>query len=208
VTGAPVDRPVVVVQDRQRLFREALTVSLRRHLEGIEVAEGVPDAAALLALSRRVRLAHAVVEVGAVPWDVPALVEALRRENPGIAVVGLAAARPSPALDLSVLPRTSSPVRVADLVQPGPERVLPFMLSAATGGGQKPLTDQQLKVLSLFSLGLTAAQVASRLGLSERGVAKSKQAAFAKLGVQTQAEALSAALSAGLLGPPRREAVS
>ncbi len=206
MTGVAGDRPLLVVQDRQRLFREALTVSLRHYLDRVEVADGVPDAAALLELARRAPLAHAVVEVGSVPWDVEALVEALARECPGVGVVGLSSGpRPPAGLDLTVLPRSGSPERLADLVQPGPERVPPFMLSAATGGGQRPLTDQQLRVLSLLGLGLTAAQVASRLGLSERGVAKSKQAVFAKLGVQTQAEALSAALSSGLLGTPRRE---
>ncbi|MHB1582434.1 MAG: helix-turn-helix transcriptional regulator [Acidimicrobiales bacterium] len=201
-------RPAVVVQDRQRLFREALTVSLRHYLDDVEVVDGVPDASALLELARRIPLTHVVLEVSAVPWDLLSLVEALRRERPGLVAVGLSAAtRPPAGLALAVLPRTTSPVRLADTLQPGPERVLPFMLSAASGASRL-LTEQQLKVLSLLSLGLTAAQVAARLGLSERGVAKSKQAAFAKLGVQTQAEALSAALSTGLLGPPRSEGVS
>jgi DNA-binding CsgD family transcriptional regulator len=56
-------------------------------------------------------------------------------------------------------------------------------------------------VLALLSLGLTAPEVAARLGLSERGVAKSKAAVFAKLGVQSQAQAVAAALAQGLLGP-------
>lgn len=200
---------VLVVQDRQRLFREAMTVSLRRYLDDIEVVDGVADGPALLELADRLPLTVAVVEVGNVPWDPGALMADLRRRRPGLSVVGLSApARAPSGLDLTVLPRTTSPVRLADLVEPGPERSLPFMLSAAAGVGPKPLTDQQLKVLSLLSLGLTAPQVAARLGLSERGVAKSKQAVFAKLGVQTQAEALSAALATGLLGPPPRQEAS
>ena len=56
-------------------------------------------------------------------------------------------------------------------------------------------------MLALLSLGLTAAEVAARLGLSERGVAKSKTAIYAKLGAQSQAQAVASALAAGLLGP-------
>jgi DNA-binding CsgD family transcriptional regulator len=43
--------------------------------------------------------------------------------------------------------------------------------------------------------------VAARLGLSERAVAKSKTAIYAKLGAQSQAQAVASALAAGLLGP-------
>ncbi len=67
--------------------------------------------------------------------------------------------------------------------------------------GSGPLTDQQLRVLALLSLGLTASTVAARLGLSERGVAKSKMAIFTKLGAQSQAQAVATALANGLLGP-------
>ena len=57
-------------------------------------------------------------------------------------------------------------------------------------------------MLALLSLGLTAPEVAARLGLSERGVAKSKAAIYARLGAQSQAQAVASALAAGLLGAP------
>lgn len=199
-------RPLLAVQDRERLFREALCACLAHYLSNVEVVD-VAGPAPLLDLARREPLTYAVLEVGAVPWDVAELVSAVRSRRPVVQLIGLGSSTRVPArLGVTVVARTVSPARLADLVAPGSDRPLPFMLTASAGGGKRILTEQQLKVLSLLSLGLTASQVARRLGLSERGVAKSKQAAFAKLGTQSQAEALSAALAAGLLGPSRKEA--
>lgn len=199
--------PLLVVQDRERLFREALCACLRHYLPEVEVVDGAAGATDLLELAQRMPLGHAVLEVGLVPWDIAELLSAIRSLRPGIQLVGLGAStRAVAGLGVTVIPRTAPPARIADLVKPGSDRPLPFMLTASAGSGRRTLTDQQLKVLSLLSLGLTGPQVAKRLGLSVRGVAKSKQAVFAKLGTQTQAEALSAALAAGLLGPSRREA--
>jgi DNA-binding NarL/FixJ family response regulator len=197
--------PVLVVQERRRLYREAMTAFLRRQLGRTEVMPGVPDADGLLALAEEVRLGHAVIEADGVPWDVAALAASLRARHGDICLIGLTtSARPVPLEGVTVLPRGATPDQVVQLVEPHTDRATPFVLSVASSNGSGPLTEQQLRVLALLSLGLTVAGVAARLGLSERGVAKSKAAIFAKLGVQSQAQAVAAALANGLLGPSTR----
>jgi DNA-binding NarL/FixJ family response regulator len=193
---------VLVVQERFRFFREATTVCLRRELRDFEVTDGVRDDAELLDLAVHRPVDHAVIEADGVPWDVPALVATLRGHCPGIKLIGLFRAVRATACDgLALLPRTAAPEQVLQMVQPGSDRAAPFLLTATTSSDRGPLTVQQLKVLSLLSLGLTAAEVAARLSLSERGVAKTKTAIYAKLGAQSQAQAVANALAAGLLGP-------
>jgi DNA-binding NarL/FixJ family response regulator len=194
---------VLVVQERRRFYRESMTAFLRRQLRRTELMDGVADADGLLAAAEEGPLDHAVIEADGVPWDVSALATSLRERHRNIRLIGLTAStRPAREMDgLTLLPRRATPDQVAKLVEPDLDRDTPFVLSVATGNGNGPLTDQQLRVLALLSLGLTASAVASRLGLSERGVAKSKMAIFTKLGAQSQAQAVATALASGLLGP-------
>jgi DNA-binding NarL/FixJ family response regulator len=191
-----------VVQERRRFYRESMTAFLRGQLRTTQVIDGVADAAGLLALPADGPMGHAVIEADGVPWDVAALATSLHDSHKGIKVIGLtAASRPAPLEGVSLLPRSTTPDQVAQLVEPGAARATPFVLSIASSSSNGPLTDQQLRVLALLSLGLTASAVAVRLGLSERGVAKSKTAIFTKLGVQSQAQAVATAVANGLLGP-------
>jgi DNA-binding CsgD family transcriptional regulator len=193
---------VLVVQERRRFYRECITASLRRQLRRTNVAEGVPDAAGLLALSTCGPVTHAVVEADGVPWDVPTMAGTIRAQHPGVHLIGLSSSARPAALDgLVLLPHGATPEQVAELVEGGSERTTPFVLSTAETNGNGPLTSQQLRVLALLSLGLTVAGAAARLGLSERAVAKSKQVIFSKLGAQSQAQAVATAVSIGLLGP-------
>jgi DNA-binding NarL/FixJ family response regulator len=194
--------PVLVVQERRRLYREALTAYLRRQLATTEVLPGVADADELLAVASGSPVAHAVIEADPVPWDVPALAASLRAARPDIKVIALAVSgRHGWAEGVTLLPRGATPDQVVQLVEPHTARDPPFVLSLPAVNGTGPLTEQQLRVLALLSLGLTVAGVAARLGLSERAVSKSKTAIFAKLGVQSQAQAVATALANGLLGP-------
>jgi DNA-binding NarL/FixJ family response regulator len=193
---------LLAVQERRRFYREAMTACLRDELGTHQVAGPAADAGELLALAGAYELTHVVVEADLVPWDVASLATALKTVRPALTVIGLAAApRRSGWPGVTVVARSASPAQLAQLVQPGADREPPFILSAGEAHGNGVLTAQQLKVLALLSLGLTASEVASRLGLSERGVAKSKAAIFSKLGVQSQAQAVAAALAGGLLGP-------
>lgn len=192
---------MLVVQERFRFYRQAMAACLREQLDGTEVIAAA-DAAELIEVAEGHAVDHAVIEADGVPWDVPAVVAAVRGRRPDVKLIGLfTSARPAACAGVTLLPRTAPPEQIAQLVRPGAERQAPFLLTATTNSEGGPLTAQQLKVLCLLSLGLTTAEVASRLGLSERGVAKSKTAVYAKLGAQSQAQAVATALAAGLLGP-------
>lgn len=173
---------MLVVQERLRFYRESMTACLRQQLDGIEVRTGVPDATSLMEVAELQAVDHGVIEADGVPWDVPALVATLRDRRPSMKLIGLFKTRPAPCDGLTLLPRTAAPEQVSQLVQPGSYCAVPFLLMATASSERGPLTVQQLKVLALLSLGLTAPEVAARLGLSERGVAKSKAAIYAKLG--------------------------
>jgi DNA-binding CsgD family transcriptional regulator len=193
---------VLVVQERLRFYRESMTACLRRQLDGIEVGPGASSAAELVEMAGSNPLTHGVIEADAVPWDVPALVATLHRHHPGLQLIGLfTSTRPVSCDGVVLVPRNAAPEQIAQLIQPGSDRPAPFVLTATANSDRGPLTAQQLRVLALLSLGFNGADVATRLGLSERGVTKSKTAIFAKLGAQSQAQAVANALAAGLLGP-------
>jgi len=63
--------PLLVVQERRRLYRESMTACLKRQLGAFDVIEGVADAAGLLRLAESRQLDHAVIEVDGVPWTWP-----------------------------------------------------------------------------------------------------------------------------------------
>lgn len=195
--------PLLVVQERRRLYRESMTACLKRQLDAFDVIEGVADAAGLLRLAESRHLDHAVIEVDGVPWDVARLVRSLRCHNSSVRVIGLATSvRSSAATEgVRMLSRFAGPDQVADLVAPGHASEAPFVLTSSPAGASSPLSGQQLRVLALLSLGMTVADVAARLSLSERAVAKAKVAIFSRLGVQSQAHAVASALAAGWLGP-------
>ena len=149
-------RPVLVVQERRRFYRESMTAFLRRQLGTTEVGAGVADADRLLAVAERGRLDHAVIEADGVPWDVGALAASLRDRHQDIHLIGLTTSgRPARYEGIAVVPRNATPDQVVKLVEPDADRATPFVLSVATGNGSGPLTDQQLRVLALLSLGLT-----------------------------------------------------
>lgn len=72
------------------------------------------------------------------------------------------------------------------------------LVPGAPGGRRRRgLTPREREVLTLAAAGLTANQVASRLGISVKTVEQRKGRAFAKLGVTNQAAAIRVALSSG-----------
>jgi two-component system response regulator DesR len=200
--------PLLVVQERRRLYRESMTACLKRQLGAFDVIEGVADAAGLLRLAESRQLDHAVIEVDGVPWDVAVLAGSLRRHNPLVQVIGLAASVRSSVIEgVRTLPRVAGPDQVAELVAPGHVSEAPFVLTSSPSSASSPLSGQQLRVLALLSLGMTVAEVAARLSLSEGAVTKAKVAIFSKLGVQSQAHAVASALAAGWLGPAAASSV-
>jgi DNA-binding CsgD family transcriptional regulator len=62
------------------------------------------------------------------------------------------------------------------------------------------LTEQQRRILALAARGLTAQQMATRLGVSPKTIEQHKSRIFRKLGVPNQAAAVRAALVMGVSG--------
>jgi DNA-binding NarL/FixJ family response regulator len=68
--------------------------------------------------------------------------------------------------------------------------------------GPLPLSEDESRVLSCIAEGHTVREIAVELGISARAVEAHKQRAYAKLGVQNQAHAVSAALRGHQLPAP------
>jgi DNA-binding NarL/FixJ family response regulator len=64
---------------------------------------------------------------------------------------------------------------------------------------QTTLTDREREILTVAAEGLTARQIASRLGVRERTVTTHLSRIYAKLGVETRAAAVRLATEAGLV---------
>jgi DNA-binding CsgD family transcriptional regulator len=179
-----------------------MAVALPPQLRGITRVVTAADGAEVLRVLGAGPVVLAVIEADGVPWSVPEVVGALRAQPSSAVVVGLSrSGRSAGADDLRVLRRQVAPTLLAEVLQPGYDREPPLLLSVTATDRAGSLTPHQRQVLALLSLGFTAAQIAARLGVSERRISKTKGALFVKLGVQTQAAAVAAALSAGLLGP-------
>ena len=165
---------------------------------------GVSEPDDVLAAARSEGLTHVVLEGDALHLHVDEFLTKLYGIDPSIGVIALGPLGRVSGGTSRALPRTASPDQIAELVQPGLKVAPSFVLSAVERSGDYLLTPQQLRVLALLSLGMTVSEIALRLGLSQRSVAKSKATIFAKLGVQSQAQAVAAAMGVGLLGPLER----
>jgi DNA-binding NarL/FixJ family response regulator len=69
----------------------------------------------------------------------------------------------------------------------------------ASSGAQAIITPRELEILEYVSLGLTVKQVATRLGLSPRTVEAHIAKLYRKLGVRNRVQAISRAVSLGLI---------
>jgi DNA-binding NarL/FixJ family response regulator len=202
----------VAIQDRQRLYREGMALVLANEPD-FEVVITAGSAAELVAASAEHDFDLVVLEFDVDDWDAGRLVAALRRQQPGVAVVGLL---PGNSTELpprafqagvrSVFPRNagvraflqtvrsrpaSSPVSVAA------ERVVNL-------DERRPLlSHREIQVLGEIGAGSTTRLVAQAMGISPKTVENHKQRIFAKLGVQNQAHAVAVALRQGLLQPIR-----
>lgn len=65
--------------------------------------------------------------------------------------------------------------------------------------GPMPLTPRELQVLRLLAGGNTSRHMAEALGVSQRTIENHKQRVFRRLGVQSQSQAVAAAIRLGLL---------
>lgn len=121
-------------------------------------------------------------------------------EQAGVRVVGTRrAARGDARLStmIATVERSCGPDELAAalLAAPG-ARSAP---STRRRGSPGALTSRELQVLALIGTGCTSPEIGRRLGISAKTVEGRRQAIFAKLGVQSQAHAVSLALRSGLL---------
>ena len=79
--------------------------------------------------------------------------------------------------------------------------------SLHAGPGQGPmLTDREQEVLRALAGGSSSREIAERLGISPKTVDNHKASIYAKLGVQSQAQAVATAVRGGLIQADRRGA--
>lgn len=206
----------IVVQQRQRLFREGIGQLLSAELD-LEVVAIVATDAELVEACLEHGPAVVLMEANVSDWDVLRLLASLRRIVPGVAVIGLSA---WPATISEQAKSRRAGMRCLLSRDGGIAGILTAVRSPAgsgTGGLSAPtprpasspgpsgavLTVRELEVLSLVAAGLTSAGVAGRLHISHKTVENHKQRLFVKLEVQNQAHAVSVAMRTGLLRPDR-----
>lgn len=104
--------------------------------------------------------------------------------------------------DVEVVRMEGLTARVREVTQSG-TKDLPQSPSSAVTGESAPfgLSERELEVLHLVSLGLTNQQIAERLYLSPRTVHHHVSHILNKMGAQSRVEAIRLAIDQGLVGP-------
>jgi DNA-binding NarL/FixJ family response regulator len=198
----------LVVQDRQRLFREGLAMVLSSESD-LVVTATVATAQELAAVITEHDADIVILELDTPDWDAYQLAGALRRRNPRLTLVGISNSVEDRSLQayqagFRCLLARSAGVRI--LLQT--LRNLPVQPPAVTSRRVVPidsrrpvLTPRELEVLRAIGSGATTRKVGHIMGISPKTVENHKQRIFGKLGVQNQAHAVSIALRRGLLTP-------
>jgi len=206
----------VVVQHRQRLFRDGISQLLGAEA-GVEVVATATTDADLLQACRERCPGVAVIEADVSDWDAPRLVASVRRAVPHLAVIGLTASPPTPQEEgrarragmTALVSRTAGVTGIVAALraatEPSARSRMPSIGRSASPSLSPPavLTGRELEILSLVGAGLTSVAVSHRLQISHKTVENHKQRIFAKLGVQNQAHAVSVAMRTGLMRPDR-----
>jgi DNA-binding NarL/FixJ family response regulator len=198
----------VVLQERQRLLREGLSLFLEAQPD-IEVVACVATADALMGVCATEAFDTVVLEIDVDEWDACKYIGLLRRARRRTRLIGTST-RPNRALAWraatagmqTVVPRTAGILPLVDAVRARSGDAVPFEDAAPrrpTSSG--PLTARELDVLSAVASGSTARETSVRLGISPKTVENHKRRIFAKLDVQNQAHAVSVAMRGGILPP-------
>jgi DNA-binding NarL/FixJ family response regulator len=197
----------VVVQHRQRFFRDGLAAVLGREPDIVVVAT-VGDNRELLACCRRDRPDAVVFELDAAEWDPLALVGQLRRVLRSVRIVATfaradrtAAMRAVQAGVWAVVPRDRGVAGLLEALRSSERAASVTSLPPAGERGQAAvrLTPREREVLRLIAAGCTGREIAEILGISPKTVENHKQRLFGRLGVQNQAHAIAVAVRAGIL---------
>lgn len=199
----------VAVQDRQRLFRDGLAIALSAEPD-VEVVASAATGTELVAAATDADLDVVVLEVDTADWDVCRLVVALRQRNSRLTVVGTSAGdsdrppmRAYQAGMRIVFPRSAGIRTLLQTIRSVPAHApAPAPRKVVQLAHRRPLlTSREVELLGAIGSGATARSLAASMGISRRAVENHKGRIFEKLGVQSQAQAMSVALRLGLLTP-------
>lgn len=207
----------IAVVDPQPLFSRGLAMLLPSVSEGrVEVAEAVSAAAEAAGMVRRCRPDLVLVDLGLPPPGGLRAIGAIRRTEPGVAVVAMG---PEPA-DESVLAAVHAGARGVLHKSTEPEAlVLPLLalmdgwavvpatalarLSTMAGADSRSVRDglceSDRRLWCLLASGRTIGQIADELHVSERTVKRLSAALFRRLRVSSRTEAAALAGRSGLL---------
>lgn len=184
----------VALQARPCLLRAGLARRLAADPDLVLVGawETAPP---LWAAARRHQLDAAVLDADATDWDVAEIASFLRRRHPSITLVGLhggTTAAVAPRLWDAVLPVTTAVDRLVDALHGD---------RAAYAEDRPALSARERALVELVARGATASEIAGSLCISRRTVDGMRARVFDKLGVQSAAQAVGAALSLDLVRP-------
>jgi DNA-binding NarL/FixJ family response regulator len=206
----------VVVQQRQRLFREGLGQLLEAE-DDLAVVGTASSSLELTRVCQEHRPDVVVLEADAVEWDPGRLARNLRRAVSSVRIVGLSTGEMSRAEVArahrdgirDVLPRSAGIGRILAAVRATSalQRIRPQADSASFGtpaeAAETFLTPRELTILNLVGAGFTSREISAQLAISHKTVENHKQRVFGKLEVQNQAHAVSVAMRLGLIRPER-----
>jgi DNA-binding NarL/FixJ family response regulator len=189
----------VLVVSSDRLHREATTAYLERR--GWQVTSTADALQGLVAMARSTPTAVLVLDSAGRNFP-RAMVLQMRRRFPDVPVIILGGLSVPGA---RTLPRTASGPQVIDALSsaPGPSPESgPDALGVDRQGIEllTGLTQQERRILSYITAGLTKTEIARRMGVSEHTVRTHQQNLHHKLGVHSKLELLQFASTYGLLG--------
>jgi two-component system, NarL family, nitrate/nitrite response regulator NarL len=201
----------VAVQSSRRLLRDTLATCLAARPE-LTVVGKVAEPAELPALCELGRPDTVILDAGRELSEFAILAENLLRHFPGLNVIVIY--RDVSQQDLTVAYRAGITALVPE--SHGLAGVLALLRRRSVVRahiGQGSLTDRELELLMLTSSGHSVAEIAVLLGISPLTVENLKRRVYAKLGVNSSAQAVSRAASLGMLDqragrPPRQPTTS
>jgi DNA-binding NarL/FixJ family response regulator len=223
--GAGVSPPTVIrvlVADDQRVVREGLVLLLEL-LAGIEVVGAAADGEQAVALATELRPDAVLMDLRMPRVDGVAATRRLRERDPGIRVIALttyddeqsvvqalrAGARGYLTKDAGaeqIRQALEAVVRGEAAIDPAVRHHLVDALAtgAPATAGELPdgLTPREAEVLSLIADGLTNAEIADRLVVSEATVKSHINHLFPKIGARDRAQALTYAYRHDLASRP------
>ncbi len=187
------------------MFREGLASLMAAH-QGWTVAAVCASAEELVEACNDRQVDVVLAESVGPTDDLRRLVDLLRARHPEVRVVGTLPARLHPhqgTRGLVLVPRVASVEEFLRVLEPDdvpePGESGRRRVGAAPGG----LTTGELQVLALISARIATEDIAVRLRISANTVDRRRERIYAKLGVQSQAQAMTVAFRSGLLGPPQ-----